>query len=74
LVVEHCPLEQAYYDGVRFQIDVTAPNGVTLPLIDGGCFDWLRKLMSNGKMVFVASAMGSQVAAYLFRREGSGPG
>jgi hypothetical protein len=71
LLIEHQPLEQAYYDGMRFQIDVTAPNGVTLPLIDGGTFDWMRKLMSNGKMVFVASAMGSQVAAYLFRREGA---
>lgn len=74
LLIEHQPLEQAYYDGLRFQIDVTAPNGATLPLIDGGTFDWLRKLMSNGKMVFVASAMGSQVAAYLFRREGAGQG
>ena len=69
LLIEHQPLQQAYYDGLRFQIDVTAPNGVTLPLIDGGTFDWLRKLLSNGKMVFVASAMGSQVAAYLFRRD-----
>jgi hypothetical protein len=67
LPVEYQPLEQAYYDGLRFQIDVTAPNGAILPLIDGGAFDWMRKLMSNGKMVFVASAMGSQLAAYLFR-------
>lgn len=67
LQIEHHPLEQPYYDGLRFQIDVTAPNGVTLPLIDGGSFDWMRKLMSNGKTVFVASALGSQVAAYLFR-------
>jgi hypothetical protein len=72
LTVEHAPLDHAYYDTIRFMVFVTAPNGVELPLIDGGGFDWLRKLMSNGKMVYVASGMGSQVAAYLFRREGAG--
>jgi hypothetical protein len=67
--VEHQALEHPYYDGIRFMIDVRAPNGVEVPLIDGGAFDWLRTLMSNGKIVFVASGMGSQVAAYLFRTQ-----
>jgi hypothetical protein len=39
-----------------------------IPFIDGGAFDWLRKLLANDRMVFVASGMGSQIAAFLFRR------
>jgi hypothetical protein len=66
--VEHQRLDHAYYDGIRFMFDVRAPNGAVIPLIDGGAFDWLRKLCSNYKLVFVASGMGSQVVAYLFRR------
>ena len=66
--VEHEPLDHAYYDGIRFMIDVQVPNGGTIPLIDGGAFGWLRTLSSNRKLVFVASGMGSQVVAYLFRR------
>jgi hypothetical protein len=65
--VEHQALDHAYYDGIRFMIDVRAPNGAEIPLIDGGAFSWLRTLLSNRKIVFVASGMGSQVAAYLFR-------
>ena len=41
-------------------------GGEQLPLIDGG-FDWLRKLSSNNKLVFVARGLGSQLAAYLYR-------
>jgi hypothetical protein len=66
--VEHEVLDHAYYDGIRFMIDVTAPDGSTLPLIDGGAFDWLRKLTSNNKLVYVASGMGSQLLAMLFRQ------
>lgn len=61
-------LEHGYYDGLRFQVDVSSPAGDVFPLIDGGAFDWLRTLMSNDRMVFVASALGSQLAAFLFRR------
>jgi hypothetical protein len=66
--VEHQALDHAYYDGVRFMIDVQAPNGARIPLIDGGAFDWLRRISSNRKLVYVASGMGSQVLAHLFRR------
>jgi hypothetical protein len=61
-------LEHAYYDGLRFTIatDEAGPGGI--PLIDGGAFDWLSKLTSNRRLVFVASGMGSQLAAALFRR------
>jgi len=60
-------LTHDYYDGLRFMISARAPCGEHMPLIDGGAFDWLRKLTSNHKLVFVASALGSQLAAYLYR-------
>jgi hypothetical protein len=60
-------LAHDYYDGLRFMISARTPGGEQLPLIDGGCFDWLRKLNSNDRLVFVASGLGSQLAAYLYR-------
>ena len=60
-------LAHDYYDGLRFMISARAVSGEHMPLIDGGAFDWLRKLASNNKLVFVASALGSQLAAYLYR-------
>jgi hypothetical protein len=60
-------LGQRYYDGLRFMISAHTPVGDDIPLIDGGAFDWLHKLASNRKLVFVASAIGSQLAAYLYR-------
>jgi hypothetical protein len=66
--VSSSPLKQGYYDGLRFKIDVGAATGEMMPLIDGGAFDWLRKLTSNQKLSFVASGMGAQLAAYLFRK------
>lgn len=62
------PLEHKYYDGLRFMLDSGTPDGNAVPLIDGGAFDWLRKLTDNQRMIFVASGMGSQLAAMLFRR------
>lgn len=62
------PLEHKYYDGLRFMLDAGTPDGNAIPLIDGGAFDWLRKLTDNQRMVYVASGMGSQLAALLFRR------
>lgn len=61
-------LEHPYYDGLRFMLDASTPDGNAVPLIDGGAFDWLRKLTDNKRMVYVASGMGSQLAAVLFRR------
>jgi hypothetical protein len=60
-------LAHDYYDGLRFMISARSAGGEHMPLIDGGAFDWLRKLTSNNKLVFVASALGSQLAAYLYR-------
>jgi hypothetical protein len=60
-------LEQRYYDGLRFMISAHTLAGDDIPLIDGGAFDWLHTLAANRKLVFVASAIGSQLAAYLYR-------
>jgi hypothetical protein len=65
--VHHQALDHPYYDGIRFMIDVSMGQGGDIPLIDGGAFDWLRKLCSNNKLSFVASGMGSQLIAYLLR-------
>jgi hypothetical protein len=66
--VTHADLVHGYYDGLRFMIDVSASDGARMPLVDGGAFDWLRKLGANDKLAFVASGMGSQLAAFAFRR------
>ncbi|APR85178.1 Hypothetical protein A7982_10527 [Minicystis rosea] len=60
-------LEHAYYDGLRFMISTRTATGIQIPLIDGGAFDWLGKLTSNRRLTMVASGMGAQLAAYLFR-------
>jgi hypothetical protein len=60
-------LEQRYYDGLRFMISAHTAAGDDIPLIDGGAFDWLHKLATNRKLVFVASAIGSQLAAYAYK-------
>jgi hypothetical protein len=66
--IERHELEHRYYDGLRFMIDVRGPAGENVPLIDGGAFDWVGRLASNRRLVFVASGMGAQLAAYMFRR------
>jgi hypothetical protein len=63
-------LEHPYYSGgLRFQIWVTDPEGASIPLIDGGVFDWLAKLTSNRRAVYVATGAGSQLMALRFRRD-----
>lgn len=74
--VAHMPvtrqsLDHAYYHGLRFQIGSRSTRGADIPLIDGGAFDWVGKLTSNRKLVFVASGMGSQLAAYIYRTQAS---
>ena len=53
---------------MRFLVCTRTPAGDEVPLIDGGAFDWLGKLSANRKLSLVASGMGAQVAALLFRR------
>lgn len=61
------PLQHPYYSGgLRYRIWVTAPNGEELPLGDGGTFDWLSRLTSNRRAVFVGSGLGSQLFALRF--------
>ena len=62
-------LEHPYYSGgLRYMLWVTAPDGREVPLGDGGTFDWLAKLATNRRAVYVASGMGAQLVAALFRR------
>jgi hypothetical protein len=65
-------LAHRYYSGLRFMIYARARNGAEIPLIDGGAFDWVARLAANRRLVFVASGMGAQVAAYLFRNGSAG--
>ncbi|MGH9347840.1 MAG: hypothetical protein ACRD26_11305 [Vicinamibacterales bacterium] len=59
-------LDRAYYDGLRFMIDVRSAEGDAGPLIDGGVFDWVGRLAANRRLVFVASGMGAQLVAARF--------
>ena len=66
--VTRAVLEHPYYSyGLRFQIGVRTKDGADIPFIDGGAFDWVAKLTSNRRALFVATGMGSQLAALLFR-------
>ena len=61
-------LEHPYYDGgLRYQIGVVGPDGTVLPLIDGGAFEWVAALTSNARLVYLASGMGAQLAATVFK-------
>lgn len=61
-------LEHRYYSGgLRYQIWATPPDGAELPIADGGTFDWVGKLLSNRRAVYVASGAGTQLMALRFR-------
>jgi hypothetical protein len=60
-------LAHPYYHGLRFTITAGGLDGQQLPISDGGAFDWLARLTSNRKLVFVASGMGTQLVAQAFR-------
>jgi hypothetical protein len=63
-------LEHPYYNqGFRFQIAARSTEGIEIPLIDGGAFDWVAKLTSNRRVGFVASGLGSQLVPLMFRRQ-----
>jgi hypothetical protein len=60
-------LEHPYYGGLRFTIGIATRDAeAAIPMIDGGSFDWLARLTSNRRLVFVASGMGSQLFAELY--------
>jgi hypothetical protein len=61
-------LEHPYYSaGLRYVLWVTAADGTAIPLADGGAFDWLARLTSNRRAVYVASGIGAQLIAIRFR-------
>lgn len=61
-------LEHPYYDGLRFQIQARTASGSPVPLVDGGAFDWVGRLAANRRLVYIASAIGSQIVATQYRR------
>jgi hypothetical protein len=66
--VVRTPLDHAYYSGgLRWVLWVTAPDGAEIPLVDGGTFDWLSKLTSNRRAVYVATGAGAQLIAVRFK-------
>jgi hypothetical protein len=67
VTIERAALEHGYYHGLQFKISARSSNGHALPLIDGGAFDWLTRIANNRKLVYVASAIGSQVVAFMYR-------
>ena len=71
--VRRSVLEHRYYHGIRFRIDAPRAPGELVPLIDGGAFDWVGRLASNRRLTFVASGMGSQLVALLYRNAREGP-
>jgi hypothetical protein len=60
------PLDQQYYDGVRFMFHAQSRSGDSIPIGDGGVFDWVAKLTSNQRFRFVASGFGLQLAPVSF--------
>jgi hypothetical protein len=68
LAVSRTLLDHPYYNhGLRFQIAARSSDGIDIPLIDGGAFDWVAKLTANRRAVYVASGLGSQLVALVFR-------
>jgi hypothetical protein len=62
ITVRRAVLDHAYYSGgVRFKLNVTAPDGNEMFLVDGGAFDWLAKLLVNRRAVYLATGGGSQL-------------
>jgi len=62
------PLAHPYYSGgLRYMYWVTTPDGAEFPIGDGGAFDWLARLLSNRRAVYVASGLGAQLVAVQFR-------
>ena len=67
-VVARALLDHPYYNqGLRFHIAAHSSEGIETPLIDGGAFDWVAKLTSNRRAVYMASGLGSQLVPLMFR-------
>ncbi len=65
------PLEHPYYSGgIRYQFWLPTSDGDVVPIADGGTFDWLHKLTSNRRAVYVASGIGTQLLPARFTTTG----
>jgi hypothetical protein len=61
-------LDHPYYSGgLRYTIWATTPDAQHIPLMDGGTFDWVARLSSDHRAVYVASGAGQQLMAGRFR-------
>jgi hypothetical protein len=68
-LVARALLDHPYYNrGLRFQITARSSEGLETPLVDGGAFDWVARLISNRRAVYVASGLGTQLVPVMFRR------
>lgn len=66
--VERGGLEHPYYSGgLRYRVWVTEPAGASVPLVDGGAFDWLATLAADRRMVYVATGLGAGLVPLRFR-------
>jgi hypothetical protein len=63
----------SYYQGLALQLHVTSPAGHRVGIADGGCTDWTRRLLSDGKERLLVSAIGTEIMLRLFRASGSSP-
>jgi len=70
LEVAREPLDRRYYDGLRVVFEGVSERGEACALGDLGVFDWVAKLTSNRRLRLVASGLGLQLLALLFRPDG----
>ena len=67
MMVQTEEFDSNYYDGLRVLFGAETPSGEFCQLSDLGLFNWVRKLLSNRRIRFVASGFGIQLLPVLFR-------
>ena len=55
-----------YYPGLSFMLDARDPEGVVLPVADGGSTDWTAQLLSNRKERLFISGIGTELLCARF--------
>lgn len=55
-----------YYPGLSFMLDARDPEGVVLPIADGGSTDWTAQLLSNRKERLFISGVGTELLCARF--------
>jgi hypothetical protein len=56
-----------YYVGPCIRIGATSPDGVRLPLSDGGVVPWTGRLLGDARELLVTSGVGSDLVCARFR-------